>query len=365
MNSNFPDTKNILIAPLDWGLGHATRCIPVIRQLLQAGCKVYICSDGRQASLLKREFPEATHLRLPGYGIRYSSNSLFFGLKMLRQLPKMRSAIKKEHQWLEQTAARYHLDGIISDNRFGLYHIDIPSVIMTHQLYIKAPFTGRPERWLQKANYHFLKKFNTCWVVDFEGTENLAGKLSHPHVAPPLPVKYLGPLSRFQNHNDVKYQYDLAVLISGPEPQRTLFEKRIREQIVPLPIRAIIVTGNPDRPHSEQLSPTIKLVHHLDSIALNETLLQSRMVLARSGYTTIMDLVKLQKQAILVPTPGQTEQEYLGKILMEKGYFFMLPQRHFNLKKALSVAEKYTFQPFPSMNMGQYKSVITDFVNAL
>lgn len=362
---NFSDPKKILVAPLDWGLGHATRCIPIIRELQRSGCRVFIASEGQQAALLQEAFPHASHLSLPGYRMSYSDSSATFGIKMVLQLPKLRSAIHRENKWLQDFVRKYRPDGIISDNRFGLYHPDVPSVIMTHQLRIPSPFPGQPENWLQKVNYHYIKNFTGCWVIDFEGIENLAGPLSHPDKLPPLPVKYTGALSRFEIRKGLQEKYDLLVLISGPEPQRGRLEYLIREQVRQLSLKTLVVTGQPDKPHEEQLSPTARVVHHLDGHTLGAALQQSRMIIARSGYTTIMDLVKLQKKAILIPTPGQTEQEYLAQTLRDKGCFLTFPQKSFNLEKALSEAGDFTFRPLPVPEMKGYQKVVQDFVARL
>ncbi len=362
---NASPAKKILVAPLDWGLGHATRCIPIIKELKDLGCKVLIASEGRQAALLKEEFPEAEHLSLPGYRMSYPRYGKNFGLKMLVQLPKMKRAVRREHRWLEKIIGIHKPDGVISDNRLGLYDSGIPSVIMTHQLRIPSPFPGKPENWLQSVNYHYLKNFDACWVVDFEGAKNLAGKMSHPRVLPPLPVRYLGALSRFEKIKVYEKEYDLLVLISGPEPQRTNFEMLVRKQIKQLPVKAIVVCGQPDKPRAEQLSSTVKLVHHMDAKTLEPILQRSRIVLSRSGYTTVMDMIKLQKKAVFVPTPGQTEQEYLAESLQEKGYFLSYLQKDFRLKEALEAAAGFPFHKPGLPRMDSYRKVVKEFVNGL
>lgn len=364
MSSTHPKSGTILIAPLDWGLGHATRCIPLIDELQHLGCQVLIGAEGQQASLLRKEFPKLLILPLPGYKIKYSSGA-GFGLKMLRQLPKTRKAIRNEKRWLGEILSKHQIDAIISDNRFGLYHPKIPSIIMTHQLQIQSPFSKGLEKWIRKINYTFLRKFTECWVVDAPGPENLAGILSHPAKMPDMPVKYLGNLSRFYKKDALSLKYDLLVLISGPEPQRSIFEKMILEQIKPLSLKAIIVSGQPEQPQEQRITDTIRKVNHLDSHQLNEALLQSKIVVSRSGYTTIMDLVKLHKKAILVPTPGQTEQEYLGQELMKKGYFLSIRQSEFRLSEALEKAEHFAFNTPPTLSMEQYKTVLRDFAASL
>lgn len=358
--------KRILVAPLDWGLGHATRCIPIIQELIYLKGEIFIGAEGKQAALLQEEFPQLTILPLPGYGIQYSPNASAFGIKMLRQLPQIRKAVRREHDWLKEIVRKNNIDAVISDNRLGLHHNDIPCVIMTHQLRIKSPFGKITERWLQQVNYHYIQKFNTCWVVDFEGSENLAGELSHPERIPEkIPIKYIGGLSRFNFQAVNEEKYDLLALISGPEPQRTLFEQMILEQIKATDWNTLVVSGRPGLPSDKRVTKNIRVINHLNSQALNEAILQSKLVICRSGYTSVMDLIKLRKNAILIPTPGQTEQEYLGNYLMQNGYFITVSQERFNLKEAIAVTDQFSFESPAAMQMDSYKTILKDFVNTI
>jgi predicted glycosyltransferase len=363
--STISKRKTILIVPLDWGLGHATRDIPLIHELLNADCNVVIAAEGKHAALLQQEFPELTILPLPGYRIQYAQNGWFFGLKIILQIPKILKAIKYEQQWLQKVVEEHQIDAVISDNRFGLYHSKIPTVFISHQLLIKTPFGGIIEKSLQAINYRYIRRYNACWIPDYADAHNLSGILGHPSKLPPN-TTYLGCLSRFEDRPGVAQQYDLLVLISGPEPQRSNLETMILDQINTLPISALIVSGQPGTPEKKQLSPRVQQVNHLNAKELNEALLASKMVLSRSGYTTLMDLVKLNKKAILIPTPGQSEQEYLGKFLMKKGYFYNIPQHAFKLKTALEAADKFAFKSFEhEQDMQQYKNVVKTFVKQL
>lgn len=363
--STISTRKTILIVPLDWGLGHATRDIPLIHELLNAGCKVVIAAEGKHAALLQQEFPELTMLSLPGYRIEYAQKGWFFGWKIIQQIPKILNAIKFEQQWLEKVVVEHQIDAVISDNRFGLYHSKIPTVFISHQLLIKTPFGGFIEKWLQALNYRYINRYSACWIPDYADAHNLSGILAHPSKLPPH-TTYLGCLSRFEDRTDVKQQYDLLVLISGPEPQRSNLEKMILDQIGALQISALIVSGKPGTPEKKQIAPGVQQVNHMNAKELNEAMLASKMVLSRSGYTTLMDLVKLNKKAILIPTPGQSEQEYLGKFLMKKGYFYNIPQHTFDLKNALEAADKFEFKSFEhEQDMEQYKDVVRKWVNQL
>ncbi|HVF97179.1 MAG TPA: hypothetical protein VM871_07665, partial [Flavisolibacter sp.] len=186
----------VLVAPLDWGLGHATRCIPVIHQLLEHGCEVMLAAEGKTAILLQQEFPLIQLLHLPGYGIEYASSEWGLAAKIVAQIPKLLAAIKQEHTWLKKVVEEEKIDAVISDNRYGLYHAGIHTVFLTHQLRIKAP-VSIAEDFLQETVYNYIENFSECWVPDAAGENNLAGDLSHPSELPTVPLHYVGTLSRF------------------------------------------------------------------------------------------------------------------------------------------------------------------------
>ena len=214
--------KKILIAPLNWGLGHATRCIPIIKALEENGFEPIIASDGVALALLKKEFPKLISIELPAYNIQYAENGKNFKWKLVAQLPKMVIAIKKEKAKIRKIVENYEIEGIISDNRLGVYSSRVPSVFITHQLNVLSGKTS----WLTtKLHLRYVSKFNTCWVPDVAGVENLSGKLGHIEKSNKQ-IKYIGPLSRIEKKS-LPIKYDLLVLLSGPEPQRTLLEKRL------------------------------------------------------------------------------------------------------------------------------------------
>lgn len=354
--------KNILIAPLDWGLGHATRIIPLITNLLEKNCTVFIAAEGATKVLLQKEFPNLKFLPLQGYRIQYSHRSAWFAAKMVLQIPHIVIAIYREHQWLKEVARQYSIDVIISDNRFGLWHKSVKSVYITHQLLIK---TGSKlgEVILQQCHYWFIKRYTVCWVPDFEDVNNFAGQLSHPTILPPK-VRYVGGVSRMEKKYAGEPVFDLLVLLSGPEPQRSIFEKGLLFQLEGFSGNVLFVRGLPAEeegtasPISRQ---NITIKNHLGAPELSLAMEQAAMILCRSGYTTIMDLLKLQKKAILVPTPGQTEQEYLGKYLMERKLFYTTVQQNFSLNNTLMAVANFNFTS-EEYNMEQYKEVIADFL---
>ncbi len=360
-NKNLLKPK-ILIAPLNWGLGHATRCIPIINELLFQNCEVIIAAHGSVFSLLKKEFPSIAFLQIHDYRIKYSRNKKWLPFALLFQLPKIIFSVWREHSWLKKIVKDYEIDAVISDNRFGMYHISLPSIYITHQLLIKTG-NSYTEKFAQRLHYHFIKKYNYCWVPDF--MENgLAGKLSHPENIPGN-VLYIGPLSRFRKQVDLTKVYDVLISISGPEPQRSFFEKIILMQINNSNKKILLVRGLPEE--KEKLVTELKnveIINHLQAQELSFAFQQSEIIICRSGYTTIMDLIKINKRAILVPTPGQTEQEYLSKYLMKKKYFYSVEQDKFSLSEDIDKAT--SFSPVnDEVCMDNYKKVINEFVQSL
>lgn len=329
----------ILIAPLDWGLGHTTRCIPIIYALLNAGASVWLAGEKNTETILKKEFPQLPFILLRGYNVQYSKNKIFFFTKLLSQVPAIKRIILYEHKWLQKVVKDYEIDGVISDNRFGLYHATTPVIFITHQLHIE---TGN--KWLniltQKINYSYINRFSQCWVPDVESGSNLAGKLSHPNKRPSIPVKYLGIVSRFKKQEQ-KIVNDLLVVLSGPEPQRSIFESIILEQLKTYQGKVVLVRGLPSQASNESIAKKLEVYNYLNAAELNIMMQQSAIVLSRSGYTTIMDLTVLQQKAILVPTPGQAEQEYIASHLKQQGIFYTCIQKHFDLNNALIEAERF------------------------
>ncbi len=353
----------VLVAPLDWGLGHATRCIPIIQALLQQNITVLLAAEGAVATLLRQEFPDLTILALKGYRITYSSHKFLFLAKIILQIPKITAIARFEKNWLKQIVRRYKIDAVISDNRPGMYNASINSVYLTHQLYIE---TGNVflNKIARKIHYHFINRFNECWVPDAPGSMNLAGKLSHPQTLPKIPVKYLGILSRFKKYKP-EVENDLLIILSGPEPQRTLFEKTLATQLINVNKKVVMVRGLPGAKKELKVdNKNVVIFNHLSSQKLSLLIQQSVLVLARAGYSTIMDLASLQQKAILVPTPGQTEQQYLGVYLKKKKFFFVASQLNFHLVNVLQQAEQFSFVPF-NVEATDLVKIIGDFLKRL
>ncbi len=302
--------KRILIAPLNWGLGHATRCIPIINALIKCGFEPIIASDGNALLLLQKEFPGLSSIELPSYHITYAKSGKLFKLKLLKDSPKLIKAIKAEKKVLNEVIENNTISGVISDNRLGVYSKKIPSVFITHQLNVLSGNTT----WLStKMHQKFIHKFDVCWVPDSDNSINLSGKLGHADTLK-IPKKYIGPLSRFKRRN-LNIENDILVLLSGPEPQRTLLEEKLLIELKNYKGTVVFVQGVLEKKQTIKSMGNMVIYNFMTSELLEKTINKSALVIARSGYTTIMDLAKLNKKAFFIPTPGQFEQEYLAKRL--------------------------------------------------
>ncbi len=355
----------ILVAPLDWGLGHATRCIPIIRELMEQGAEVWLAGEGQQEILLKTEFPTLSFLELPGYRVRYAATAWGLLKNMLFQTPKILKRIKEEKKWLLSKIAEHKFDAVVSDNRYGLHHVKVPCIFITHQLKIKSPLGKWPEKILQKRNYNYINRFTACWVPDMASQKNLAGELSHPEKKPTIPVQYIGSLSRLKTTGTIETKNQLLVVLSGPEPQRTLLENKIIALIGHYNHSAVIVRGLPGAATLIPSTNMIKFYNHLPSAELNKEMEAAEYIISRSGYSTVMDIAALQKKSILIPTPGQTEQEYLGKYLMENKMAFTVEQDKFSLEESLSSAKNFNYTSFPANTNDDLQKTIHHFLSQL
>jgi uncharacterized protein (TIGR00661 family) len=334
---------NILIAPLDWGLGHATRCIPIINALIQKKCNVILACEGKIENLLFNEFPQINFINLKGYRIHYSKNNWSLPFHIGKQIPKIISTIQYENERLKKIVKEHGINGIISDNRYGFYHDSIPSAFITHQLRIKTGFGRIVDHYLQKLNYKYINRFSECWLPDNESESNLAGELSHPEKMPPVPTKYIGPLSRLQKINS-KEEKHLLILLSGPEPQRTILENLLIRQLNDYKGSIVLVRGLPGQTNELPLSSNICVYNHLPAEELNQKINEAFVVISRCGYSTVMDLAILKKKSVLIPTPGQTEQEYLAKHLMKNNLALCIEQNKFGLQNALELSNHFNYQ---------------------
>jgi UDP-N-acetylglucosamine:LPS N-acetylglucosamine transferase len=342
----------LLFSALDWGLGHVTRSIPLIRQFQDQGWEIIVACDSTQKKIFETEIYGLRFAELEGYGIQYSSSKTGTRLRLLLQIPKILIKIKKEKVWLSSFLANNPVKMVVSDNRYGFFHPSVTSIFITHQLHVITGLGSFFDRLLQKFLYKFINKFSECWVPDNE-INGLAGKLSHPIHKPNIPLKYIGCISRLSicepanplhgrgglaRHNDTHnasvrqgrggFTYKYCIILSGPEPQRTILESILTKKLKNINNK-IIIGGIPG-------------INYVSTKELNKLICSSEIIICRSGYTSMMDLIKLKKKIIVIPTPGQTEQEYLAKYLSEKKLCITINQKDLLLHNFLSDTEIFS-----------------------
>lgn len=326
------------MSPLDWGLGHASRMIPLIGKFLQDGHVVILAGSGRSAELLRNTFPGLKFICLPCHAVHLGTGRYSF-IQLIFQLPAMVSSAWREHRLLRKIVSEEKVDVVVSDNRYGLHCHKAFSVLITHQL---SPVLPAVFRWLEFPVYLVIRKliqrFDQCWIPDFPNPEiNLSGRLSHRFKIPSN-ARFIGILSRFNpaalpGERKSSLLFDLAVVLSGPEPQVSLFEKLICRQVKGIKKSVLIIRGMRNNP--DITGGDLHLVSHLEINSFRQVLQQAGCVISRSGYSSVMDFIALGIPAVLVPSPGQSEQEYLGDWLSEKGWFTCVRQDELDLATIL------------------------------
>ena len=329
--------KNIFISPLDWGLGHTTRCIPIAKELHNRGHKISFGVNDEQKFLLEQELDFGNYIQFEGYNIQYPRGGSM-AIKMLLESPKILKRIRTEHNELQVLIDKYKFDLVISDNRFGLHTQKTPCIYITHQLNIQSP--GLIKNQLHKIHGKYINRFTHCWIPDSEGKINLGEELSHGKLHDNC--SYIGTLSRFnQKATTENEDIDYLAIISGPEPQRSEFERIIIHEFKKLPKnKCAIVVGKPLSKKHESIE-NILYFSHLNSIEFFKLICRSKKIICRPGFSTIMDLSTLQKPAHFIPTPGQTEQEYLAKLYgKENGW---------SAQNKLKISNKLAFMTLPEI----------------
>jgi len=346
--------KTIVFCPLDWGLGHATRCVPIIQALTDAGAHIIIAADKGPALILKELFPLARHIPFPGLTIRYPEKGNM-ALFMARTFPKLIQQTGLERKFIQELVQKEKVDLVFSDNRYGVYTDLCPCIFMSHQLFIRGTQnTQFMEPLIRKITWSYIRKFDACWVPDFEIAPGMAGNLSHGNYYPHRQMLFTGPLSRFSCVQAEKPDFefpDILVLLSGPEPLRTQLEVKLMHQLTELNLQALIVQGLPHKGQTLSRNGSIWECPHLPSAQLKYCIQNAKMIISRSGYSTVMDLIYLKQKAIFIPTPGQTEQEYLAKLYLQQKWFFSMPQNEFSVKHSSKEFENFSFPETPNFEI--------------
>lgn len=312
--------KTIVFAVMNWGLGHATRSIPIIHRLLLHNNRISILSDGEAMDLLKAEFPSLKYHEAPSYGVTYSTSSIW--INMAKAVHKIIRAIAGEHAQLENIISSECPHLIISDSRFGCYSRLVKSIAIVHQVQIYSK-NKVLALLATRLNLFLLNRFDSCWIMD---DKNLpaAGNLSNSKGL--NDCIYIGKQSRMKKKVET-ILYDICVVLSGPEPMRSKLEEKLASIFADSDRKICFVKGRKGS-KSHSVSDRIDFFEILNSEELNTKICQSELVICRSGYSSIMDLLELSKKAILIPTPGQTEQEYLAEFHCKTEQFGMIAQKN-------------------------------------
>ena len=327
--------KKILVAPLNWGLGHAARCIPIIDALQKNGFQPVLAGDGMSLHLLRQEYPSLASYELPSTSVEYAKKGSLLKYKLLSQAPKLLKAIALEKEAVQEIHLKENLTGIISDNRFGLRSEEIPSVYITHQLKVLSGATSFISTTLHQQ---IISKFHQCWVPDYS-TNELSGDMSTSSDTTGF-VKYIGPLSRFKR-KEMEKKWDLLAVLSGPEPQRSLLEEKLLEKLKLFSGKCLMIRGMIEDKQSSRCLGNTTIVNFMLQKELRDCIESSKLIVSRSGYSNIMDLNALEAKTFFIPTPGQFEQEYLAKYFQNKGISDYTEQHLFDLDK-LNYGSEYT-----------------------
>ncbi len=357
---------HILVCPLDWGIGHASRCVPVIRELLKQGHRVTLAADRLPLEFLREAFPDLPSLRFPGFRVRYPDGGRM-AWKMMLSAPAMIRGIVREHRHLSVLIEKYDIDLVISDNRFGLWSRKIPSVYITHQLMIKMPggmkaFEGLFHWWHKSI----INKYSACWIPDVESTPSLSGELSHKYALPGH-ATFVGPLSRFSRPGQVSVNQQpvrVLALISGPEPQRAIFERIMLNLLEEFAEPAVLLRGLPGNQEKLSAGPHLDIYPHLPDNEIITLIKQAEIIISRPGYSTIMDLVALGKSAVLVPTPGQTEQRYLAEHLSAENLFDYVNQDKSDIRAIINNKREEVVFP-DNFNINLLGKKIQEFIEKI
>lgn len=317
--------------------------IPLINLLIEKGVEVILASDGRALRLLEEEYPQLEIIELVSYDVRYSESESMF-VSMSKQTPKFLNNIRKEHKQIEQIVIQKNISAVISDNRYGAWSNRVPSIFITHQVFIAIPDHLKfLNPVVHKLNHYFIKKYDQCWIPDFAGPDNLSGDLSHKKPLPEKKFKFIGPLSRLQpNLSSTDEQNKVLILLSGPEPHRTRLEEILTAEALKIDNDVVMICGKTNQSKSSKQINNIKKVSFATTSEIQQYFDEATLIVCRAGYSSIMDLAATGKKAILIPTEGQTEQEYLAKYLKKNNIYYSNDQNCINLKTEIQKTKLYT-----------------------
>lgn len=331
---------DIIYSICSWGLGHATRSLPILRQLINENHHLTVISHDRSLQLLKNELKDAVEYEdIPDYPMLVSKNTQQFIAKSLVYWPLFIKRMESGLQHLGKLLKDIPCDRIISDGRYDMYSKHIPSFFISHQIRIMNPLRLHLfERGSEIFNEFFFKRFQDIIIPDYK-ENNLSGDLSHNlKKIDENQLHYVGLLSDFEKKS-LNKDIDYFISLSGPEPQRTILEQKIRTQLNHLNGTVIMSLGKTEETISTP-DDHIKIYSYLSKEKRENLLNRSKLVISRSGYSTIMDLAVIGTQAFMIPTPGQIEQEYLAQHLKQTNICHSTTQHNLNLSEDIPLALK-------------------------
>ena len=332
----------IIYGVCSWGLGHATRSLPVIRKLIKENHELTIISNGRSLELLRNELGEnIKYIDIPDYPMLLSENSRQFMAKSVIYWPTFIGGLHKGFSQLKKILEKQKYDRIISDARYDIYSRRIPSFFISHQIRIMNPLRIKMfENGSELFNLFFFKRFCGILVPDYK-EDSLSGDLSHNlKKIDENKLHYVGVLSDFKKRT-MKKDIDYLISISGPEPQRTMFEETLLSQIDDLTGKVVLTLGKTEQKDKFE-KKDIETHSFLSKEKREEYLNRAKLVVSRSGYSTILDLAVVGTKALMTPTPGQIEQEYLSQYHNKMKTFYSVNPDDLNLGQDVEIAKKTT-----------------------
>lgn len=320
----------VLVAVLDWGLGHAARSSRIIQLLTNQNHEVIIASGGDALKFLKSGFPFLKTYELPGYKVRYSEHKILLAPALILSFPGFLKSIKEEHNILRKIISTENISLVISDNRYGCYNAQVYSIFICHQLTIPLHGLFRPFRNIV-ALFHarLIKKFDAVWVPDFPD-RRFSGLMGG---CPGLSPEYIGILSRFSScPTTTKKQYYITAIISGPDPLRARLVTKLEQILSEFNRPCLLIAGVPGTDKTRQQITNLTILNHAETPQMQEVICSSEFIIARSGYTSLMDFAVTGSKVLFIPTPGQPEQEYIAEQMLLSGMAARLNENNLTLK---------------------------------
>ncbi len=297
--------RRILLSPLNWGLGHVTRCIGLIQLLQNQGNRFYVACDEHQQAVFENYLENVTYIRHLGYPFSFEGKGKFTRDLISNRKPLL-ARFAREQKEIDSYITEHQIAIVLSDHRYGFFSKQVYSLFLTHQIQLPLSMLFAPAQWIHRR---LIGNFNAIWCFD-DHQSSLAGKLSKNKAS--IPVEYIGWFSRYEARTSEELTFDALFIVSGPAPYSTQFLSEVFQycETHDGTFACLVNEFN----YRTQIPSNLKLVVASNWKHDDRLMYQSKCIVSRSGYSTLMDLKKTQKSAILIPTPGQSEQLYLATL---------------------------------------------------